>query len=227
LLLGSAREQPFRNLAVNWSHVFNSSLINELLVGYNSINVITSLNDWGGIGNANATYGIPGGQPFAGLSAINWGGGLSGVGAAATLENNLPKGYQLNEKLTWIKGRHALKFGGQFLRYVQRRYYAGNNGALGSFNYAGTFTGFAFSDFLLDQPSRAVAAAIPTTLDAPHQPDLALRPGRLRIGRLTRTWACAGLLVAPSSRRTTAVELDAALPRQRDRCPDLRAGRRH
>jgi len=153
LLLGSAREQPFRNLAVNWSHVFNSSVINEVLVGYNSINVITSLNDWGGIGDANATFGVPGGQPFAGLSAINWGSGLTTIGTAATLEDNLPKGYQLNEKLTWIRGRHSLKFGGQFLRYVQRRYYAGNNGALGTFNYAGTFTGVPFADFLLDQVS--------------------------------------------------------------------------
>jgi hypothetical protein len=153
LILGGYSEAPFRNVAVNWSHVFNSSLINEVLVGYNSIDNITSLNDWGGIGNANATFGIPGGQPIAGLSAINWGSGLSTIGSAATLEDNLPKGYQFNEKLTWIKGRHALKFGGQFLRYVQRRYYAGNNGALGTFNYAGTFTGFAFSDFLLDQVS--------------------------------------------------------------------------
>jgi hypothetical protein len=153
LLLGSGSKAPFRNLAVNWSHVFSPSLINEVLVGYNSIDNITFLNDWGGIGDANATFGIPGGQPFAGLSAINWGGGLSTVGSAATLEDNLPKGYQLNEKLTWIKGRHSLKIGGQFLRYVQRRYYAGNNGALGTFAYAGTFTGFAFSDFLLDQVS--------------------------------------------------------------------------
>jgi hypothetical protein len=152
-LLGGLTEGPFRNLAVNWSHVFNASLINELTVGYNSINNITSLNDWGGIGNANATFGIPGGQPIPGLSAINWGSGLSNIGSAATIEDNLPKGYQINEKLTWIKGRHALKFGGQFLRYVQRRYYAGNNGALGLFNYASTFTGFAFSDFLLDQVS--------------------------------------------------------------------------
>ena len=66
LLPGGLTEAPFRNLAVNWSHVFSSSLINEVLVGYNSINNITSLNDWGGIGNANATYGIPGGQPIAG-----------------------------------------------------------------------------------------------------------------------------------------------------------------
>jgi hypothetical protein len=153
LLLGSYTETPFRNLAANWSHVFSPSLINEVLVGYNSINNVNWLNDWGGIGDANATFGIPGGQPIPGLSAINWGSGLSTVGAAATLEDNLPKGYQLNDKLTWITGRHSLKIGGQFLRYVQRRYYAGNNGALGTFNYAGTFTGVPFADFLLDQVS--------------------------------------------------------------------------
>jgi len=151
LLLGGETKAPFRNLAVNWNHVFNSSLINEVLVGYNSVDNITTLNDWGGIGDANATFGIPGGQPIAGLSAINFGSGLTTIGTAATLEDNLPKGYQLNEKLTWIKGRHSLKFGGQFLRYVQRRYYAGNNGALGTFSYAGTFTGVPFADFLLDQ----------------------------------------------------------------------------
>jgi hypothetical protein len=152
-LLGSLTQTPFRNLAANWSHVFSPSLINEVLVGYNSINNVNWLNDWGGIGDANATFGIPGGQPLPGLSAINWGSGLNNIGAAATLEDNLPKGYQINDKVTWIKGRHSLKIGGQFLRYVQRRYYAGNNGALGSFNYGGTFTGFAFSDFLLDQVS--------------------------------------------------------------------------
>ena len=153
LLLGGETQGPFRNAALNWNHVFSSSLINELLVGYNSVNNITTLNDWGSIGDANATFGIPGGQPIAGLSAINWGSGLSTVGTAATLEDNLPRGLQLNEKLTWINGRHALKFGGQFLRYIQRRYYAGNNGALGTFAYAGTFSGVPFADFLLDQVS--------------------------------------------------------------------------
>ncbi len=69
----------------------------------------------------------------------------------ATVEDSLPKIYQLNEKLTWLKGRHALKFGGQWLRYDTKRFYPGNNGLLGLFNYTGTFTGSAFSDFLLDQ----------------------------------------------------------------------------
>jgi Carboxypeptidase regulatory-like domain/TonB dependent receptor len=153
LLLPTRSESPFRNLAVNWSHVFGPSVINEVLVGYNSVLFYSELNDWAGIGDANAQYGIPGGQPIAGLSAIQWGQGLTSIGAVATVEDSLPKIYQLNEKLTWLKGRHALKFGGQWLRYDTQRFYPGNNGLLGLFNYTNTFTGSQFSDFLLDQVS--------------------------------------------------------------------------
>src|SRR5262249_23711577 len=96
-------------------------------------------------------FGIPGGQPIPGLSSLELGNGLTNIGARATIEDSLPKIYQLNEKLTWLRGRHALKFGGQFLRYNTKRFYPGNNGLLGYFNYSGTFTGAAFSDFLLDQ----------------------------------------------------------------------------
>ena len=76
---------------------------------------------------------------------------LTDIGTGASNTDTLDKTYQINEKLTWLKGRHSLKFGGQLLHYVQRRFYAGNNGLLGLFGYGGTFTGFAFSDFLLDQ----------------------------------------------------------------------------
>ena len=72
-------------------------------------------------------------------------------GSIATDSDTLAKTYQINEKLTWLRGRHSLKFGGQFLRYDQRRFYAGNNGLLGFSTYSGLFTGVAFSDFLLDQ----------------------------------------------------------------------------
>src|SRR6185436_16288087 len=65
----------------------------------------------------------------------------------------LAKTYQINEKATWVKGRHSVKFGGQFLHYNQQRFYAGNNGLLGFINFNGAFTGFAFSDFLLDMVS--------------------------------------------------------------------------
>jgi hypothetical protein len=149
LIPGGRTEAPFRNYAFNWNHIFGSSLVNEALVGYNKINNITALNAFG-IGQGNAKYGIPGGQPIEGLSSIQMGSGLTNLGSAATLEDNLPTVFQIQNKLTWTKGRQLLKFGGQWLKYNQQRYYAGNNGALGLFAYTGTFTGFAFADFLLD-----------------------------------------------------------------------------
>jgi hypothetical protein len=151
LLLGSQTDAPFRNLAFNWNRVFSSSLVNEVLVGYNQITIVSSTTDWAGIGNANATFGIAGGQPIPGLSSIGWGGGLSNVGAGASDTDTLDKTYQVNEKVTWLKGRHSVKVGGQLMHYVQRRFYAGNNGLLGLFTYGGAFSGFPFSDFLLDQ----------------------------------------------------------------------------
>jgi hypothetical protein len=151
LLLPTRSESPFRNLAVNWSRVFSPTLINEALVGYNSVLFYSELNDWAGVGNMNDQLGIPGGQPAPGLSSIQFGAGLTSVGTTGIVEDSLPKIYQLNEKLTWLKGRHSVKMGGQFLRYDTKRFYPGNNGLLGLFNYSGTFTGNSFSDFLLDQ----------------------------------------------------------------------------
>jgi hypothetical protein len=154
LFLTTRNDQPFHNVGFNWNRVMGSSLINELLVGYSSTTVVVETLDWAGVGAANALYGVAGGQPIDGLSSIGWGSPpLTAPGAIATDSDTLAKTYQINEKLTWIRGRHSLKFGGQFLRYNQRRFYAGNNGLLGFINFNGAFTGFAFSDFLLDQVS--------------------------------------------------------------------------
>jgi len=158
LMLTSRNDQPFYNVGVNWSRVLGPSLINEVLVGYSHTTVLAETFDWGGLGAGNAKYGIAGGQPIDGMSCItsainacNGMQGLTAFGAIAPDSDTLAKTYQLNEKLTWLKGRHALKFGGQFLRYDQRRFYAGNNGLLGFVGYTGTFTGSQFADFLLDR----------------------------------------------------------------------------
>ena len=151
LLLGNVTTAPFRNLAVNWNRIFSSSVVNEVLVGYNQITIVSDTLDWAGIGNGNATFGIAGGQPIPGLSSIGWASGLTAVGAGASDTDTVDKTFQINEKLTWLKGAHALKFGGQMLHYDQQRFYAGNNGLLGIFGYTAAFSGFAFSDFLLDQ----------------------------------------------------------------------------
>ncbi len=153
LVFGNRNDQPFHNVAFNWNRIFGPTLINEALVGFSSIRVTQETFDWSGIGQGNAGYGIGGGQPIDGLSSIGWGSGLTAPGVTALDSDTLAKTYQINEKLTWLTGRHTLKFGGQFLRYNQRRFYAGNNGLLGFINFNGAFSGFAFSDFLLDMAS--------------------------------------------------------------------------
>jgi hypothetical protein len=62
--------------------------------------------------------------------------------------------FHYGDNLTWLRGRHSFKLGGQWQRYQQNRFYAGNNGILGSFTYGTTYTGVNFADFLLDQVQR-------------------------------------------------------------------------
>src|SRR5262245_5267949 len=76
-LLGSLTDSPFRNVGFNWNRVFSGSMVNDLLVGFNQIKIVTKALDWAGIGNANATFGIAGGQPIPGLSSLQWGSGLT------------------------------------------------------------------------------------------------------------------------------------------------------
>lgn len=55
--------------------------------------------------------------------------------------------HQVRDDLSWIKGNHNLKFGGQFMRYSKNQMIFGNT--QGNYNFDGTFTGDAMADFLL------------------------------------------------------------------------------
>ena len=153
LVFTSRNDQPFHNVAFNWNRIFGPTVINEALIGFSRITVTQETYDWAGIGDGNARYGIAGGQPIAGLTSLDWASGLTLPGTRALDTDTVADTFQINEKLTWLKGRHSLKFGGQWLHYNQQRFYAGNNGLLGFIKFSGAFTGFAFSDFLLDLSS--------------------------------------------------------------------------
>jgi hypothetical protein len=147
--LVSTITSPFLGLAFNWTRTLGATAMNELLLGFTRVKFEITPTDWAGIGDANASIGIPGGQTIAGLSSFNISGDI-GFGDAANAQFNDIKTYQLTEKFSLFKGRHAMKFGGRWLYQRQGFSYSGNEGILGHFNYTGAFTGFAFSDFLLD-----------------------------------------------------------------------------
>jgi len=147
-ITGKSVQRP-QNIALNWTRTISSTVINEARIGFNRAVFISDFNDWAGIGNANAKFGIPGNQLIPGLALISAGNGIS-VGGRAVNEDNVTNTFHYGDNLTILRGRHSFKMGGQWLRYQQNRFYPGNNGLLGGFTYNGIFTGVAFADFLLD-----------------------------------------------------------------------------
>ncbi len=143
---------PTYSAVVNWTRTFNPRLINEARFGYLNLTSDGVPTDPAGqLGtNGNERFGIPGGQPVPGLSRVQLGEGLSDIGGVASYGATDNHTLQYGDTLTWQRGRHFLKFGGQALRYVQNRFFTGNNGALGRFDFTGRYTTNAYADFLLN-----------------------------------------------------------------------------
>jgi outer membrane receptor protein involved in Fe transport len=163
-----ANNYPDHFADINWVHTFSSAIVNSFSANYGRIHYENGVTtDPSGIFGltGNQLVGIPAkAQQTAGFSYQNFGSGgsglPSGLGANPSPEIFIDNVFGYSENLTWQKGHHLLKFGGQFLRYQQNNFYAGNNGELGFFDYTGAFTSspysqsstmYPFADFLVDR----------------------------------------------------------------------------
>jgi len=153
LAYGSLSDNPFWSIGANWNRIIGNTLVNDVLIGFNDNSFNGTPLDVRGLGALNNQLGIGGAQPIPGLTEVRMGNNLNNIGTTAIGSNTSNGVFQINERLTWLKGRHSLKFGGSLLHYTMERYYSGNNGQLGYIAYGGAFTGAAFGDFLLDQVS--------------------------------------------------------------------------
>jgi hypothetical protein len=155
LALTSAANNPSWSVGANWNRIIGAAIVNDLLVGYSDSSNLSEPVDPLGLGTLNNQLGIPGPQAVRGLSQIQIGNNISAIGSPETGTNNYNAVYQVNERLTWLRGRHTLKFGGSWNYYQSESYYPGNNGQNGFISYTNfNFTGQAIGDFLLDQVSR-------------------------------------------------------------------------
>ena len=99
------------------------------------------------------------------MIALNFVGGL---------RYNVNNRFHYADSLTFIRGRHMMKTGGQFLRQQANVFYAGNNGRIGFMRFTGQYTagpnasrpvskGLTEADFVLGYPTslgRGIAAGL-------------------------------------------------------------------
>ena len=141
---------------VGWTKVLGSSLVNEARVSYaRGVNDGTQ-DPFGEDGNTQIGFaGVPQDPRVV--------GGIVGIDLSGHIRlgspNFMPKfqhtdQFQYLNTLTWLKGRHQLKFGADVMWPLRNEYFdvAPTRGNL-SFN--GSFTGNAFGDFLLGYAQRA------------------------------------------------------------------------
>jgi len=149
------------NLSATWSHVFNTSWINELRFGWMWVG--------GGESSPNAGTDFAGPTGLQGVSAnsLDTGypdvtiTGFSTLGESTQYVSRKDNDYELYDNVVWHHGTHTVKFGGYFFHLDVEPVNAQN--ARGTFaftpKYTGIATGNALGDFLLGAPTQGSGAS--------------------------------------------------------------------
>ncbi|MPY90608.1 MAG: hypothetical protein GEU99_22145 [Luteitalea sp.] len=155
LLFNGISDEPLWSMGVNWNRIFGTAVVNDVLIGFNDNAVNSQPLDLRSLGSLNNQLGLGGAQPLPGLTQVRMGNNVTNIGNLAQVTNVHDQVFQINERLTWVRGRHTLKFGGAWYYHRTERFYTSDNGANGFISYTNfSFTGAPFADFLLDQVSQ-------------------------------------------------------------------------
>ncbi len=106
-------DNSYRSLALSEVHLFKPTVINEFRFGYNRINSHRfQLNANEDLAAQLDFPGVPFSPDNGGLPNITFGDGTAGIGSSEYLPSiEKQNSFVFTDNLTWIKGRHSLKFG--------------------------------------------------------------------------------------------------------------------
>jgi hypothetical protein len=150
------------NGVAGWSHIFNPSVVNEFRLGFLTVaGGQTSPNAGSDFAALTGIQGVTSNPADTGYPQISFGGQFTTMGDPAlfTFRNN--HDFEFYDNVVWHAGRHTVKFGGYFMRFILQT--TNPNGARGIFSFTPRWTssapglanGNAFADFLLGYPSTA------------------------------------------------------------------------
>jgi Carboxypeptidase regulatory-like domain len=143
LLSNSFSSTPIYNTVGDWTRTITSNLVNDFRMGWSHITFGSSTGWDSSVGQFGNTLGIGNGNPTGldGLLALNFSNSnISNQGTQESTTSFDDHVWQFEDAVSWTRGRHNLKFGGQFWRQIIKTFYAGNNGQLGLMDFDGRFT---------------------------------------------------------------------------------------
>ncbi len=161
--LGLIRPDRTQHLAIGYTHLISSNLISESRLGFTKAFLARqsdgdrySTNYAAQLGFKNLAAG-PSDYTLPNINLSGYApgfptgtGGFVGYGTHI-VQNNIY--YRGGETVTWIRGRHSLKIGGDFSRLMVG--YDQGSSQNGIFSFSGNYSGDSFADYLLGIPASA------------------------------------------------------------------------
>jgi hypothetical protein len=167
LLGGGFSDAPIENVAVDWSHTFSPTLLNDVRVGINHVRLHNGPTFTGAAATAGTDLGIAGANDNRpGLLFLDFNtnsGPLTNVGNSWIEQKFQDAVIQASDAVVLTHNRHVFHTGFEFWRDRINTFYTGNNGALGQIQFNGQFTsndpaaashfgGYGGADFYLGVP---------------------------------------------------------------------------
>ena len=148
---------PIWSTVGDWTRTISNSVVNDARFGWNHIVLNVGVSWDPSVGSFGQTIGIPNSNPAGviGLLGLDFGGGtptgpgigtLTNIGNSVTTQSFNSKVYQGDDSVTWTRGRHTFKFGGEYMFDSITVFYSGNSGELGGMTFGPNFTSSAATD---------------------------------------------------------------------------------
>lgn len=161
-----------QNAVLGWGRTLSPSMVNDARIGFNRFNVHDTANAYGI--DENNILGIPNGNipslPYtSGIAQFNISGfvvsggpGLTGDPGWTNAER-IANVFDYTDGLSWVVGKHSLKFGGD-VQQVQATLTNAQDDPRGIFNFNGNYTsnqgasgtGNPYASFLLGDPNQVL-----------------------------------------------------------------------
>jgi len=148
--VGSVFTNPSYSAVVHSTYVISPSIVNETAFNYsaNQIHIIATGSAVTSLQGFTVPQLAPGSTTRTMLPNMNFAGEVNAnFDPSWQPWNNSSAAYQLRDDVSWVHGRHQLKFGVSFMEYNKAQDSFG--ATEGTFNFNGNYTGSAFGDFLL------------------------------------------------------------------------------